>query len=259
MKSVLFIIFSALTFHVGAAPLLAQAELQLFADKLWQRECNKSIAQLTSWNNGEAFPSLGIGHFIWYPVNTMGPYQDTFPMLVAFLQEHKIKIPAWLARAIKVGCPWPDRAAFLADLESARMIELRALLASTVELQAEFVVQRFLKSRDVIIATAAQQQRAHVAQQFDRMAQTSKGLLALIDYVHFKGEGIKETERYAGKGWGLLQVLEHMQGMAVESALLDFIAQAKNILQQRVALSPVEKGEQRWLAGWLKRVDGYAS
>ena len=29
----------------------------------------------------------------------------------------------------------------------------------------------------------------------------------MIDYVNFKGDGLKPTERYKGEGWGLLQVL----------------------------------------------------
>ena len=38
--------------------------------------------------------------------------------------------------------------------------------------------------------------------------------MRLIDYVNFKGEGVLETERYRGRGWGLLQVLEGMPEQA---------------------------------------------
>ena len=38
---------------------------------------------------------------------------------------------------------------------------------------------------------------------------TSRGTFALVDYVNFKGEGTKETERYRNEGWELLQVLEY--------------------------------------------------
>ena len=47
-------------------------------------------------------------------------------------------------------------------------------------------------------------------QRFDRVASSAMGCYALVDYVNFKGEGVLATERYAGQGWGLLQVLEGM-------------------------------------------------
>ena len=37
------------------------------------------------WNPGEEFPSLGIGHFIWYPAGVDGPFIESFPRLLAFL------------------------------------------------------------------------------------------------------------------------------------------------------------------------------
>lgn len=236
---------------------LTSEQFKSVGNLLWQRECNKSVLGLTSWNKGETFPSLGIGHFIWYPSGQAALYKETFPSLISFLHEHKIKIPLWLSQAIKTGCPWSGRESFLADLYSKRMIELRSLLQSTIDLQAQFVVKRFLISRDALMDAVAPEQRQHIAQQFDRMVQTVQGIFALIDYVHFKGEGIQITERYAGKGWGLLQVLEQMHGTSKESAVSDFIKEAKKILQQRVMLSPPEKGEKRWLAGWINRVESY--
>jgi hypothetical protein len=53
-----------------------------------------------------------------------------------------------------------------------------------------------------------------------------------------------------------LQVLENMHG--TQSALDEFAASAKTTLRRRVANSPPERGEARWLPGWLARVDGYA-
>ena len=35
--------------------------------KIWQNESGATVSGLTHWNEGEEFPSLGIGHFIWYP------------------------------------------------------------------------------------------------------------------------------------------------------------------------------------------------
>ena len=98
--------------------------------------------------------------------------------------------------------------------------------------------------------------RENVQRQFDRVASSAQGCYALVDYVNFKGEGTLPTERYHGEGWGLLQVLENMHG--AQSALDEFAASAKTVLRRRVANSPPERGEARWLSGWLARVDGYA-
>jgi hypothetical protein len=43
-----------------------------------------------------------------------------------------------------------------------------------------------------------------------------------------------------------------------QSGLDEFAASAKTVLRRRVANSPPERGEARWLSGWLARVDGYA-
>jgi hypothetical protein len=105
-----------------------------------------------------------------------------------------------------------------------------------------------------MVAQAAD--RENLQRQFERVASTAQGCYALVDYVNFKGEGTLATERYRGQGWGLLQVLENMRG--TQSALDEFAASAKTTLRRRVANSPPERGEARWLPGWLTRVDGYA-
>jgi hypothetical protein len=97
-----------------------------------------------------------------------------------------------------------------------------------------------------------------VQQQFDRVANSPKGCYALVDYVNFKGEGVLATERYAGQGWGLLQVLE---GMSQESsgpdAVKNFAESAKRVLTNRVRNSPPARNESRWLPGWLHRINTY--
>ena len=79
-----------------------------------------------------------------------------------------------------------------------------------------------------------------------------------MDYVNFKGEGSNPIERYQGKGWGVLQVLE---SMSVEQAGLNtikaFASAADVMLTQRVALSPPWRHEKRWLPGWRKRLATY--
>src|SRR6266446_3164255 len=59
--------------HMSCAITLSHADVQRIGKKIWQNECNGTISGLTSWNQGEDFASLGIGHFIWYPQGRRGP------------------------------------------------------------------------------------------------------------------------------------------------------------------------------------------
>jgi hypothetical protein len=222
--------------------------------KVWRNECSGSIAGLTSWNVGEEFPSLGIGHFIWYPEGVRGPFKESFPELVSFMQKRQAQIPAWLSSS--PACPWNSRDQFLAERDSSRMVELRTLLSSTVGLQTEFIVQRLQDALPKMLEKSPPESRTKVKKQFERMiASGSRGAFALIDYVNFKGEGVLETERYNGQGWGLLQVLESMDESG--DAVSQFSISARKMLERRVRNSPPARQESRWLRGWTKRVNAY--
>jgi hypothetical protein len=75
---------------------LSGAELDRIGKRIWQNECGGSVEGLTSWNAGENFASLGIGHFIWYPAGVEGPFEESFPKLVAWLTRDGVKLPSWL-------------------------------------------------------------------------------------------------------------------------------------------------------------------
>src|SRR5262249_41726179 len=191
----------------------------------------------TSWNAGEDFASLGIGHFIWYPAGKRGPFEESFPRLLEFLRQQKVPLPAWLTR--DTPCPWSNREAFLAEFHSARMNELRALLASTVPQQARFAAMRLEAALPLMLEAAPASQRAQLRARFENVAAAPRGIYALVDYVNFKGEGVKLTERYNGEGWGLLQVLQAMHGDPVGTAATrEFSASAIRVLAARVANSP---------------------
>jgi hypothetical protein len=109
-----------------------------------------------------------------------------------------------------------------------------------------------------MLAESGSTSQARIRQQFDRVASTASGCYALVDYVNFKGEGILASERYAGQGWGLLQVLEGMmQESTGRAAVKSFADSAKTVLKTRVRNSPPARNEARWLPGWLTRVDTY--
>jgi hypothetical protein len=237
-------------------PALDASQLQWLGERIFQNECKANPACLTAWNDGEEFPSLGIGHFIWLRPGQTAPFVETFPALLAFLQQSQVKLPAWLTAA--TGQPWPDRQHFLADRDTRRMNELRTLLLQTRDLQTAFIVQRFntlVRDDHGPIANdpALRQKLLAVAN-----AKIPNGLYALIDYVHFKGEGTTTTERYNGAGWGLVQVLQQMPADS-KQPLADFVTSAKTVLSQRVANAPAERNEHRWLAGWHHRVETYLS
>jgi hypothetical protein len=235
---------------------LSRAEAMRIGRKVWQNECGGTISGLTSWNAGEDFASLGIGHFIWYPKGVRGPFEESFPEFVAFASERKAKLPQMVNANRETGCPWPTRTAFNAASETPPMKELRQFLAETVDLQADFLVRRLQRALPKMLAEASPADREKVQRNFDRLAKTAQGCYALVDYVNFKGEGVLETERYHGEGWGLLQVLEGMDGHGPGVAA-EFARSARAVLKQRVKNSPPERNEARWLGGWLQRIDTY--
>ena len=236
-----------------AAIDISATDRQRIGRRIWQNECGGTISGLTSWNVGENFASLGIGHFIWYPRGQRGPFDESFPKLVRFVSARGAKLPQFLLSGHDTFCPWSSRAEFQQAIDSLKMKQLRQFLVDTIDLQAQFLIERLQDALPKMMAETAD--RENVQRQFDRVASSAQGCYALVDYVNFKGEGTLASERYHGEGWGLLQVLENMHG--TQSALDEFAASAKTVLRRRVANSPPERGEARWLSGWLARADGY--
>jgi len=236
---------------------ISHEEATQIGAKIFHNECAGKRAYLTSWNKGEAFPSLGIGHFIWYPKTTSGPFKESFPELIRFMQGEGTKIPGWLTRDIDRGAPWHSRDQFLSLQHSPEMEELRTFLDSNKPLQVRFMVARLNRAMPDILASASPSERDHLKTQFHRVAKAPMGYYALIDYVNFKGEGTQASERYQGKGWGLLQVLQEMDGSG--DAMQAFAHAADRVLTRRVKLSPPERGEARWLPGWRNRLATYTS
>ena len=184
---------------------LSDAQAQSVGQRLWQNESGRSVAGLTAWNNGEDFASLGIGHFIWYPSGHRGPFEESFPRLLRFFEQNAVQLPSWLRP--EEPCPWPNRSAFLADINSSKMRELRELLQRTISLQARFAANRLEQALPQMLASAEPVARPTVEANFSALLHDPAGVYALVDYVNFKGEGTSPTERYHGQGWGLIEVL----------------------------------------------------
>ncbi|MDO9477323.1 MAG: hypothetical protein Q7L07_11480 [Pseudohongiella sp.] len=239
-------------------PELSDEQAAWVADRIFANECNRQTSCLTSWNAGEDFPSLGIGHFIWYREGQQERFVESFPDLLGYYVARGVDIPAWISGLDGWNSPWASREAFNADQSGPRLSELRQFLLDTRGIQAEFIIRRLQQSLPLL--SAASTSPDEVSRLFYALANADvpKGMYALIDYVNFKGEGVAVSERYQGEGWGLLQVLENMLQAESDSPLLDqFARSARDVLARRIANSPPERGEERWRQGWNNRTLTY--
>lgn len=242
---------------LGQLPGFSEAHYEWLGERVFANECNQQLACLTHWNDGEDFPSLGIGHFIWYRQGQAEVFEETFPQLLTFLQQRGIVLPHWLNDPLNADNPWQSQAAFYADAESEAMQQLRILLQSTMDLQAAFIVARLKNTAAELIASVPSQQQQDLQLVFERIAASEPplGAYALIDYLHFKGSGLNSNERYQQQGWGLKQVLQRLRPDSAN--LQNFVAAASGVLSERVANAPAERNEQRWLTGWHNRLQTY--
>jgi hypothetical protein len=244
------------TANLPGIPNISPADKAKIGRKIWQNESGGSIDGLTAWNAGEEFPSLGIGHFIWYPAGFLGPFRESWPDFVLFAKRNGENPPVIASLA---DAPWRSRAEFQAQFRSSAMSALRSWLAKTVSLQTDFIIARSRASLPSILAAVPASERQRIQENYRKVSSSPQGIYALIDYVNFKGDGTSPSEKYQGQGWGLLQVLGGMKPSSSGSAsATEFAASAKRTLSRRIQNSPLERGESRWLPGWHNRCDTYA-
>jgi hypothetical protein len=231
--------------------------------QVWQNESGRSIDGLTTWNDGEDFPSLGIGHCIWFKAGGHPIFEESFPRLMMYMRERGVRLPAWLDRPQIPPCPSPSRSEFYRRFREPQLTELRRLLADTIPLQTQFLLARAEAAAPKMLATLATEgDKRHLLIQLNRVVRSSPDLYPLIDYVNFKGEGISEKEtRFdpvtrRNEGWGLKHLLLEMKGDAEGApALAEFSRASKYVLDRRIRNHPPS---QRWREGWHKRCNTYA-
>lgn len=235
---------------------LTASEKTAIGRKIWKNECGGTVEGLTTWNVGEEFPSLGIGHFIWYPAGFKGRFSESWQPFVAFARQRGARIPA-VAR--EAHSPWNSRAEFQKDFNGPRLKSLRTWLAGNVDLQTDYIIARSRAALPKILAAAPASEKARIEANYRKVSSTAQGNYALIDYVNFKGDGTQSSERYNGYGWGLLQVLGGMRDVpSGPAAATEFAASAKRTLSRRIANAPPARGEKRWEEGWHNRCETYA-
>lgn len=230
--------------------------------QVWINESGGRPEGVTAWNDGEDFPSLGIGHWIWFKAGGHPIFEESFPRLVVFIAERGVKPPAWLDKRPVPPCPWPSKAAFMRDFHEPRMLELRRFLLDSVPQQTQYLLTRAEASLPkMLTALASDDERRHLLGQLGRLVRSSPDLYPLIDYVNFKGEGISEKEtRFDAAtdrnlGWGLRWLLLEMRGVDDGApALAEFSRAAKAVLDRRIRNHPPS---QRWREGWHRRCDTY--
>ena len=231
--------------------------------KIWLNETGGKIDAITSWNANEEFASLGIGHFIWFPIGKWLPFEESFPALLEFMRKKNVRLPAWLDQTQIPANPWTSRAEFRRNANSPQMKELRQFMLDTVAEQTQFMVARAQGAMEKILKTTPDgAEREHIVTQFTRVIRASENFYPLIDYINFKGEGTNPNEaamnRETGRrqGWGLKQVLLRMNGVTGDPKAVraEFADAAQFVLQQRVRNLPSNRVFE---VGWLRRIATY--
>lgn len=246
-------------------PELSDVDYDWIGSRIYQNEALGKPEYLTHWNEGEDFPSLGIGHFIWFPEGVDAPFDEQFPALLAYLRLQvpgSLPMPVWLQELDPLRAPWGSKAEFDAAWSSPEMTSLRDWLEATRLYQARFIASAFEQRWRALDLPSAEKQK--LTGLIQTLFETPEGLFAVIDYYNFKGLGNNPRESYQGEGWGLVQVLGDLASMPTSGdECSDIVAQFRDAavgrLRLRVELSPPERNETRWLSGWSRRLDGYVA
>jgi len=262
MRLLLLIIFFCSTLLADQIQLTRE-QSNFIAERIWQNEGLGLDKNLIHWNDGEDFASVGIGHFIWFSKGHTERFKEAFPILMAYMEQKNVTMPAWLDS--KTDLPWDTKAEFnKAKKENSKKYrELFTFLKITKPYQAEFIALRINEVLPNMLKVIQDQNKQKViTRKFYEVMKNAdgslneRGLYILIDYLNFKGDGTVENERYKGQGWGLLQVLEHLD-TTEKNVFKAFSNSAKAMLGRRIDNSPANRGEERWRVGWNKRLDTY--
>ncbi len=255
IKKLICLFFLIMSLQITANVSVSSTETLRIAAKIWYNESGGSIEGLTDWNDGENFASVGIGHFVWYPIGTHLHEAGGFANLLHYMQSHGVRVPNWLITESIPHCPWISREDFYASQYSPLMLSLRQFLMATMYWQARYMIERMQRALPRMLASVPPEERPYIRYQFNRIASTPTGIYALTDYINFKGEGIGYSSQ---TGWGLLQVLEMMRyAPSNYSRMQQFSWAADQVLTRRVEQAPAYMSLWRWLPGWRHRIRSY--
>ena len=242
---------------------LTKSQADSIANKIWQNEGAGLDKYLIHWNDGEDFASLGIGHFIWFSKGHTERFREVFPMVIEYMEKRGVEMPLWLNS--KISLPWKSKVEFYEakNMKSKKYMELFDFLKATFSYQAEFMAKRLEAALPKILNSIEDQNKKEIVKsRFYKVMKNSdgsineNGLYILVDYTNFKGEGTLKSERYNGKGWGLLQVLWNLDE-SEDNIHKAFADSASRMLDRRIENSPKARGESRWRRGWNIRLKTY--
>lgn len=242
-----------LVFFVAIMYPFTRQQMEDIGKKIWRNECGCSGEKLLFWSSLEPFPSLGIGHFIWYPAGYKGPYTQDFPNFIMYLRQQGIALSSWIGDH----CPWSTRELFYQSSKTPAIQELRTLLETTIALQAEYMVDKLRMLIPEILENTPTHMREKTKTIIDQLSNTEQGLYVLVDYLNFKGSGLNSKERYKGQGWGLMQALHYMITHNLPVTPASFASAAEYLLRQRVTNAPADSSDEQRIAGWLNRLKTY--
>lgn len=238
--------------------MMSSDDLKWVGEKIYLNETGGNEHYIVAWNDRENFASLGLGHFIWFPENLNSPFTESFPDLLNYMQDQNVTLPSWLTT--RSDAPWSNRNAFIEakSRQDKKLQDLKELLLTSFDHQVRFILQRKQNALPLMLGKLqTKSEKLKIKSLYDQLSSTKLGTYSLIDYVNFKGEGISESERYKGQGWGLLQVLQNINH-GEDDLHIEFTKACKKVLKNRVDNSPNKDRERAWLKGWYKRCDTYS-
>ncbi len=242
---------------------ISNKDASLIAQKIWYNEGAGKKSYLVWWNRGEEFASLGIGHFIWFTKDKPMWFFHAFPAMLEYITAKGAEAPKWLTP--KTPCIWNSYKEWKTAKEtnSKKMQELTRFLYETRALQAKFMIHRLSQAYPKLLRYAPNNKSKDIIKKnFNRLLYNKSGSInrqgayILVDYINFKGDGILKSERYQGKGWGLYQVLLHMDTKE-PNPYKAFADSARFILDRLTKISPPKRNLKRFKKGWFNRVKTY--
>jgi len=92
---------------------LSKEQLLAVAERIFQNETGGVRNNLVDWNDGENFPSLGIGHFTWFKASGgRSGFGDSLPDMIAYYKQQGIQLPKLLSEFRY--SPWNSKSELMA-------------------------------------------------------------------------------------------------------------------------------------------------
>lgn len=245
--------------------------IKKFAEGIYQNETGCDISKMVYWSKQEAFPSLGIGHFIWFPKNTDMNVKQIFPDVANYIKNNKdkkLKLPQLLELKDLTQTPWVNRKAFLAGNQN-QIQELREFLSKpeVIKLQAQFMLSNLKQNLYKILAAtqyeSGESSYKQMVEDIRVLTSNQEGLFSLADYLAFKTEGIdKRYSTATGKfTWGLKDVLENIHKFKSKNCKLGkekclavaFANSAQFVLDRR------GDNDSKWGPDYQKKIKNWAN